>query len=452
MHYLKTSAKLLFSNLRRHVVTIHSGKGLSSPFLLLYTAVYLFIIGRILAICFSANFRILAYFEVDVQFRAVYDFEPAQLAMITIVYLTLCFGSLFEARLFWLLYLNPDQKVWSHLYDLVVRNRDQTSLQLWRSQRQTEDNQTHWLYRLTNNFRPRLTVSTSPSLQFYPNLDSTARLRCLRVYFVFEVVVTLSAVHNAAVSNIASTLGLSLSPAQLLFNLTFKLSHSLYIYLMWLIFYIVILTLYLVCTVYTAQYRKVNMKLLKTKNSLARLHRTDLDSFQLRKVTTSYRTSHVRLTAFILRYNDSIVSKVIAYYNHYAVPYTAFFTVYAYFQRHEMSLSDIANEFVSLSVYWVILLVITYFAARVNVQIARSGPIVGTILARKGLIVAGQRKHGSKPLVDAVWCKEVLKLSTYYELVWRAENELAFTAGEGNAIMDWKYISEVSVNVLEFPD
>ncbi len=156
----------------------------------------------------------------------------------------------------------------------------------------------------------------------------------------------------------------------------------------------------------------------------------------LLKATKNYRTAHSRLTYFILIFNDSTVSQIISYYLHYIVPLQAFSNVSIYFGRHKMSLFDLFSECLFVSVFWLLLGMITYFTVAVNSKIASSGATVGAILARR----KGIQRHNSH-----TWSHELFKLSTYYELVWRTEKELAFTTGLNNSTMNWQYILEVSI-------
>ncbi len=91
-------------------------------------------------------------------------------------------------------------------------------------------------------------------------------------------------------------------------------------------------------------------------------------------------------------------------------------------------------------------MLITLVVANVNAKICASGQILGSIFARKGVLALQRRKLSVNWVgnIESIWGRETLKLSTYYEMIWRNEKELAFTAGQMNKPMNFKFIFDVS--------
>lgn len=445
MGYLSV-IKFSFNILNRHVVTINSNNRLTTFRLLFMLVYFLYLCRRILMIS-CMHFRIHAYFEIDVSKKEYYtsiDYYPVNFTRLILG----VFSSIFDVRLFTLFYLKADKQVWSHLYDLVVCNKKQFSLQLWRSPQNDsliKQNRSK-LIRMMVQFCPSLQLSTSsPQLLHYPFLKQPVRLWCLQVYYAAELVTTFTVAHYAFHYYLSSENLEHYSVVQKLAYLIFYwISDCLYDCIFYIMYFLVEITLYLVCHVYTDQYRRVNSELEKIKNRLGR-SKNHVNSFQLSTAAKTYRISHTRLTAFILHYNDSTVSKLIAYFIHYLMPFHAFVSVCMYVRMHKLQkTSTVIHSIIVHCLYLLLLLVITLFTAKVNSKIANSGSTVGTILARKGVLVAQQRSSNWISSLDAVWRREVFKLSFYYEMVWREQKELAFTAGLMNKTMNWSYLSEVS--------
>ena len=429
---LKILLKLPFSNLRRQVVAIHRGHAsyLNRLIRRLILLSHLLYLGRYLAVSLSMYFRLRAYISMDLQYRFVY-YKRSFHTTYFIHYLMTCCLALFHARLFALVYYRSDRVVWSHLYDLLVKNS-------------------------THKDRP---------LYHYPLLKEKSRQWCARVTVLLEVACSLAILYHYLVAfsfNLQfarlwmwqARKGTALQKA---FFFCMQLSYVVYLYHVWAQLALVMLGLYVVCHVYTEQYREVNRELrtvLKLKVDAGTLGKPlqGLDSLALSKAAAAYRAAHARLTAFILRHNESTASRVIAYFLHYLVPSQGYLFVRVYlFREWLQSASFISYTRFSvflLIVFGLILPVVTFFTARLNSEIALSGPTLASIVARKGALMRRmdtRRRHSVNNWVnnfDAVWSREVIRLSAYYELVWKSEKPLAFTTGPEDAPMDWKYIAE----------
>ncbi|KAH9408408.1 DnaJ sub A member 3, mitochondrial [Tyrophagus putrescentiae] len=148
----------------------------------------------------------------------------------------------------------------------------------------------------------------------------------------------------------------------------------------------------------------------------------------------TYRAVHSRLTVFILRFSNSVVSKVIAYYLHYVLPAHAFAFVYFVYRGKSSWLYSLNGL--------VLLLIYTSFFL-----------LVITIFVPKGVLIStAKRRQGSKNWVantESSWSREAIKLATYYEMVWRVDKELTITAGSMNATVDWKFLWELAVTDIE---
>lgn len=442
--------QLLFGNLHRQLVTI-TGSGLSKLHLLLIFQSSVQYIGRTFAILISLYYKKPIYYEYDVMNRKVYLHGRIKHKSLTFL---VFFLVAFSMRLFYILYFNADQLVWSHLYDLAARNRKQLYLQLWSSASDQTSNQS-WFSQFKTYFWPRLKVLKSAKLQLYPNLNENLRIKCALIYYVLEVLTTVTFALYVNffflhMYNILSEQEQSLSFAQILFAVVQFLTNIHCVFITYSLFFLIELILFLVCHVYVVLYRQVNSNLKKVKVKLLTakgLHH--LNSLSISQATSTYRAAHARLTVFILRYNSSIISKIIAAFLHYYLPYHAYRTVFIYFRRRDMPSNLLRNDSFSLAISWFFLMVLTFFLAKVNKKICSSGQTLGTIFARKGVLAAEirskQARRGWVNNLELIWGNEALKLASYYQMIWRSGNdkELAFTAGQMNTAMSWKFIVEV---------
>lgn len=448
---------LLFGNLHRQLVTI-TGSGLSKLHLLLIFQSSVQYIGRTFAILVSLYYKRPIYYEYDVMNRKVYLHGRIKHKSLTFL---VFFLVAFSMRLFYILYFNADQLVWSHLYDLAARNRKQLYLQLWSSASDQTSNQS-WFSQFKTYFWPRLKVLKSAKLLLYPNLNENLRIKCALIYYVLEVLTTVTFVLYVNffflhMYNILSEQEQSLTFAQLLFAVVQFLTNIHCVFITYSLFFLIELILFLVCTVYVVLYREVNSNLKKVKIKLLTakgLHH--LNSLSISQATSAYRAAHSRLTVFILRYNSSIISKIIAAFLHYYLPYHAYRTVFIHFRRRDMPSNLLRNDSFSLAISWFFLMVLTFFLAKVNKKICSSGQTLGTIFARKGVLAAEirskQARRGWVNNLELIWGNEALKLASYYQMIWRSGNdkELAFTAGQMNTAMSWKFIVEVNYQKIIF--
>ncbi len=424
--------------------------------------------GRDLAGTFAVYFHLPEYFKLDYAFDETYfeseDYTPRLVIVVTLIG---SFATLFDGRLFELLYFRPDRVVWLALYDLMVRNREQLKMRLWLKSNQSS--QSSWLglggerlLKMIPSFQvfPKTQENShsSPPLLYYPKLKEGDRLRCLFVLALFELTVATKVYRNLLniVGHYLVVRG-GYTAVQLHFLNVVLLSALLFDFVSSTARYLTALSIGLLCSVCDKEYREVNQNLEKIKNSLSKLY--SLNTFELRRATTAYRTAHTRLTAFILRFNESTVSQVISYYIHYVIPLHALVSEFTIFKWQKSEISGVKTVngrlrdslIVDPLTYldlWLLFLATTFLTARLNARISSSGPTLATILAKRSLLTSKRcAKKCARRFQCALWNRELLKLANYYELVWRSEKPLAFTAGRLNATMDWKYVFEVRVKV-----
>ena len=440
MHLLQVIKEFLLGNLTRQVTTIHSG-GLSPLCRRLFILAYIIVLFRATATSVGLHFDIAAYFELDVINRQGFYQNPLRTKHIEYF---LHFIPGFSARLFYLNYFAADGLVWSHLYDLVARNRDQVKLQWLRSSSEVF---------LSIWSAIKLKISKSSKLLYYPNLKRKQRIRSMLICFAFEGMSTFTIsfiVFFIVRTHYVRLIKEQLSAVQVLFIAGIFLASAVEIALLFTMIFLVMMTLVQVSLIYVDQYRKVNVKL--ANNAKDRLnsesggdHQPNVfNSLKTSLAATSFRTGHTRLTVFILHYNESTISKIIAATLHYILPFHAFVCVLIYFQSHDMPRPFIINLSFGLVILWLYLMALNLLVARVNNEISRSGPTVGAIFARKGVLIDKgiQGSWFNNPI--STWSREALKLSTYYEMIWRCDKELAFTAGR-TATMNWMFIVDVSL-------
>ena len=455
MSLLHKIIRLLYSTLARQVAAIHSEGGRSLFRLIFGTVFPLFFIRR-LTFLVSAIFRLPYYFQLDLAYKATYD-ETEYLQFNINDFLINTFSAIFDWRVYLLFYFTPSRRVWSHLYDLVVRNREQASFKLWHfvppeqqqttenreNENETRENAQNWLTQFKHLFRP--TFELTSSLVHYPQLEAKLRIKLLLIAAILELIITptvLYPFYHFALNQIVDNSDHRYTTLQLVYYYLVKAMTRFYVATYSMLYYLVKLITCVLCTLYAAQYRALNFRLKQVKDDLQKM-----DSATLSRLTEAYRAEHIRLTAFILHLNESTVSKIIVYYIHYVVPYHAFETVRLYLQRRRFTPSEWLYQSYYMFNLTLLLLVITFFTARANDQVAASGPVVASILARKGLMVARKRKSSwASSSQEASWAnREVVSLSLHYEVIWRAEKELAFTAGVNSVTMNWSYVWEVNI-------
>ena len=342
------------------------------------------------------------------------------------------FSAIFDWRVYLLFYFTPSRLVWSHLYDLVVRNREQASFKLWHfvppeqqqttenreNENETRENAQNWLTKFKHLFRP--TFELTSSLQHYPQLEAKLRIKLLLIAAILELIITptvLYPFYHFALNQIVDNGDHRYTTLQLVYYYLVKAMTRFYVATYSMLYYLVKLITCVLCTLYAAQYRALNFRLKQVKDDLQKM-----DSATLSRLTEAYRAEHIRLTAFILHLNESTISKVIVYYIHYVVPYHAFETVRLYLQRRRFTPSEWLYQSYYMFNLTLLLLVITFFTAR----------------KRKSSWASSSQ--------EASWAnREVVSLSLHYEVIWRAEKELAFTAGVNSVTMNWSYVWEVNI-------
>ncbi len=141
-----------FSNLRRQVTIIASTSGLSPRYLLLLLFTEVMCEGRRYASIASLYYDKPLYFEYDLVGKRAYYSGKRKNKAYTAFYL---FYHVFFIRLFCSLYLSGDKRVvWSHLYDLVVKNQQQVVLKWKKSRsRKTENHRFSWLALFCPNWK-----------------------------------------------------------------------------------------------------------------------------------------------------------------------------------------------------------------------------------------------------------------------------------------------------------
>ncbi len=479
--YLKLLFRYLLGNLTRQVVAISSNS---------YFPYYFSLILLSRAICVVRwHVRMLATYVSQLSFLFAYDplnrpksYETSVRSKV-LTFTGSCYF-LFLLLFTALLYQNTDKTVWSHLNDLVARNREQVSFGWWRKRRRRSSESLNrrdsrrlsyqklstWLNRLkTFPFYPQLQVlPPTAKLLHYPKLAERLRLRAVRICFVFELLMVaiyfyyLNILYFDLVGQLRK-LGQPMTIAQLIttaFAYLSILHTAFYTYAGLLL---VELVLYLVCTVYAGQYQNLNRDLERVKASMLKndsFQNLSSNSYELQNLNRStavYRAGHTRLTVFILRFNGSLVSKVIAYYLHYYLPYHSYRLVYIYFQQRSLPLAIAINSYWFLLFMWLFLMIITLGVARTNGEIGRSGRALSALFARKGLAMRvnfDQKRQSYYSAKESeagrtIGHREALKLSTYFEMIWREEKQLAFTAGQTDTAMNWKFIFEVKTDFLQ---
>ena len=439
----------LFSNLRRQVTIIAGNSGLSPKYLLLLLFTEVMCQGRRYASIASLYYDKPLYFEYDLVGKRAYYSGKRKNKAYTAFYI---FYYIFFLKLFCSLYFSTDKRVWSHLYDLVVRNQKQVLFKWKQSRsRKSSDNSFSWL----NIFRPswwKTAVPSSSSLAHYPNLSEKLRIKIAQIVLLFETLNTVNYAYRVY-SIFAHTFGImkkhksTLTVPQILFAAVQYLTHIHKAFYNYMMLYLVELILYLVFLIYSAHYRLTNNELKKVKVRLIiEGDHKRINSLNLSRSIQNYRTAHNRLTVFILQFNKSIISPVIAFYLHYYMPFHAYRFVATYYQRRELTLAIVRQSYFFSAIMWLFLITITFLTTKVNGRIASSGRTLGSIFARKGVLAKMQRRL---PInwtagfqLESIWGREALKLASYYELVWRSERELAFTAGQTDKSMNWMFIFE----------
>ncbi len=429
---------------------------LSLSFRLLIYLSYFFIFFRSPISSFCGYYYYSDYFEIVVELQHQIYRQERRIYII-IIYFYLFFVTLLTARFFCFLCLNVDKVVWEHLFDLIIRNKGQVKWQLKLkkdNQRTTSDG---WFSRFIAIFCLRFTVHTSSKLKYYPFLEQILRIWCLLVYYIFELITILFLSYIAGLFvNYISIVGSFwqwLNGVQQLFYIVVSFTLCLYSYFIYVLHLLAPLILYLVCCIYAIQYRKANRKLTVLLGKLKNAEKGADD--YITQSARKFRTSHTRLTAFVLRYNNSIVSKIIAYYLHYVLPFHIYTTGYRVSEQSNLLQKTVIYNVLLMTTVWFFLLVLPVVVPKVNNEICKSGPTLGAIFAKKGVLVSVKKR---RPLSntwvardsETSWSREAIKLATCYEMIWRVDNQLTFTAGQMGPTMNWSFIWKLAFLYVYF--
>lgn len=439
----------LFSIIYRETVQLQ-GKGHSTQYKLLVFTLNLYVLITFLVNSICVYYDTPAYFNYDVLGASIQETTTQNKSFFFVD----CIIPLLFMRGIFIWYFNKHPFVYKHFYDLIVRNRDQLVFKLWaqpsRNDRQRVQN---WFTRQVKLFSPHLkVVPSSAKLHYYPDLAQKERFTVLFITSFSEAYTTILQLffiishflntYKKIVDSKAFTTG------QLFVFLLYNFLSRLSAYLLNILYFILPITVYLVSYIYVRQYRKVNWKLHQSKVKWCtddhHLHH-HLNSLMISRAANAYRTTHSRLTVFILRYNSSIISKCMSAYM-YTMPVQAYQSVFLYNQMRNLPLIYLLHHFSAVFFRWFFFIIFISLIAKVNNVIDSKGKHLGAIFARKGILAHGfgrRRVHWVNNS-EAIWHREGIKLATYYEMVWRSENELAFTAGQ-RWVVNWKFIADVSL-------
>ena len=431
----------LFSPLSREVANIHRGYYQSLTHKILYILLCLYMLIRLIVTSVSLHFDIPGYFTYDVINRLIFYNTVLRKKYLALFF---SFIPLFTLRLFYLIYLCPRSFVWEHLYDIlgeskflfvhlysanlnvmlyVVRNRNQAYLQLNGCEKWAQ-----WK------------IPKSSKLLHYPFLSRQLRVKIICITIVCEALTSLAlfiTVLFIFLTIYILTSDQSLTSAEVLLVIIDMSTFEVYIFITIHMALLVMFTLYLVCYIYVTQYWKLNRKLVTITDSFGRS--ASLSGSKISRVTAAYRASHTRLTNFILRYNSSLISKVIASYMANIMPFHAYGFVLVYFQHQDMPTFITVDISLVLFLFSSLPFIVNLAVTMVNKVISSSGRQLGVIFAYN----SGNKRQQQSLDSRAAWNRESFKLSTYYQLVWRDENELAFTAGP-TTTMNWKFLVKVN--------
>lgn len=423
----------LFTTIYRHVLIINEQQPPPYQKLIIFT--YIYVLVRLIITNYCLQFDVSIYFEYDVINRLIF-YET----ILRKKYLPFFFSFIpvFSLRLLCLIYLYPDRLFWEHIYDLLIRNRNQAYLKLHNFASTFNCSTKHF-----SAWIPRLKVPKSSKLLYYPFLSRKTRTRCIAIYLSFEVILTaiqqiFVLFFALAVINLKTTLKISLTIAQALFVGFNALTFSVYVCFMMQVTALIVVNLCIVCYVYVLEYHKLNRKLQKiiTSNTVVKTIR----------LSFAYRSAHNRLTVFILHYNSNTMSKIVISYLFCIMPFHSYGLVMVYFQSRDLPTFLALNLTLTLFLLAAILFGINLAVTTVNKAVSSSGPLLGAIFARKPcLVLVGNSHNNNKKVHTKIWITETLKLASYFELVWRRERELGFTAGQ-TTTMNWKFMVDVSLN------
>lgn len=453
MNSLKNIFKILFSILYREVVFINSS-GPSRLYIFFIYFLFFYQLTTYLtnSICMYRNTP--PFFSSDLMVGKAYQSKVIR-ANKYLPFLD-CYTPFYHMRVFYLVYISGDRHVWEHFYDLVVRNRDQIILHLFQT-RHSRRSLKNWFSKLTQ-LCPRLKVQPSwAKLTYYPYLNQKIRFKCILLYSFEEAHNTLVqflyfTLHLLSTYKIAVSRWLSDGVFQVFLVIFFNLTSRLAFYFINNMLGIMLFTLYLTCYVYNAQYKNVNRDLAMAK---VRFCSEGKDYYRnllmISRAAAVFRTLHTRLTVFILRYNNSIISKIFAAYLTY-MPVHGYRTL-LYYQQNDLPGTYVFHNFFIQLQDWIFLSFVTFVVVKVNSKIVSSGKKLGAIFAGKGVLslVAKRNKERrqcnwlTRPS-ELAWSREAFKLATYYELIWRVDNELAITASQRWTI-NWKFILDVSLEI-----
>ncbi|KAH9391572.1 hypothetical protein TYRP_022748 [Tyrophagus putrescentiae] len=108
----------------------------------------------------------------------------------------------------------------------------------------------------------------------------------------------------------------------------------------------------------------------------------------------------------------------------------------------DSSFSNYFTDVMYITVVFIFYLVCHVYVAQFSLVNRRD---LAAIFAGKGfLATGGGKQHNWAHRFESIWSRETLKLATYFEMIWRSEKELAFTAGQ-HKTMNWKFILDVII-------
>lgn len=423
----KMHLSTLFTTLYRRMVIIHRHQSPPHELMLILTYIYVFI--RLIVTNYSLYFDVSAYFYYDIINRILFYETVLRKKYLAFFF---SFIPLFSLRLLYLIYLRPDGLVAEHFYDLLVRNRNQAYLKLVATK-------ISWLpAKLPMIWTARLKVPKSSKLLFYPSLRQKIRTKCLVIYLFFEVFATVGQLififfFLLTIYNLAVRVKAAFTAAQILFVAFNVTTFAVYICFLLQTTFLTVVSLYIVCYVYTLEYSKLSRKLQKlTITGYSKYY-----SFaRITRVTSAYRTAHTQFSIFILRFNSKTMSKIVVSYLYCIMPFHAYGIVMVYFQQRDLPTFLKLNLLLTLLFFAVVFLGICLTVTGVNKALSRSGPQLAAIFARN------KADSGS-----TIWSREALKLATYFCMVWRSERELGFTVGQ-TTTMNWKLLVDVRMFVM----
>lgn len=317
---------------------------------------------------------------------------------------------------------NPDPFVWGHLYDLVVNNKNEMMLK-------PKTNQARWFHFLNRvcpfHFETVLKSTKRGSLQHYSNLKPQVRLRCQLITFTFEVL-TFAALLTYFLSMFSvfycllAKLQAVKTIAMLFFQIALIYATVLVNYSLIVFTLLEALLITLLCTVYTELHRQMIRKLA-----------VKVDFITLTRLITG----HFRLTTFISRFNQKIVSKVITLYLFGKLPVGIFWALQLYYtEADERYISQYMFQALHVFLFGMVILIVARFNEKICQSSGRKILKPGSFAKRKRILVV--LKH--------------LKFLTTYEIaIWRTEQkrQIGFTAS--GQIINRMFLLKVGVTKID---